>query len=120
MAIAARLRHRVTISRWTPGAPDDVGHKEPTYVDDPEPTPANLQEVSLRGAREVTGPDLDQVAIVDAIVFLPITTAIDGRDRLKGVSPAWIAGKAWSIIGQPRDAGGRGRHIEIDAQRIRA
>lgn len=121
MAIAGRLRHRVTISRWTQGSADRAGHAAISYVDDATPTAANVQELSLRGgAREVSGPDLDQVALADALVFLPITTTIDGRDRIVGVSPAAIAGRTWSIIGLPRDAGGRGRHIEIDAQRVRA
>lgn len=120
MGIEGRLRHRVRIGRWTPGALDRAGHAEPTFVDDEDATPANVQERSLRGSTEVNGPDLDQVAVIDAIVFLPMSTSIDGRDRITGVSPAWIAGKVWAIIGQPRDAGGRGRHIELDAQRIRA
>lgn len=120
MAIESRLRHRVRISRRVAGATSGWGKQAVTFTDDATDTPALVQERSLAGSREISGPDLDQVALIDTQIFLPIGTVLTGRDRLTGVSPASIAGRVYQIIGEPRDAGGRGRHLELDAERLRA
>lgn len=113
MPIAARFRHTLTISRWTPsGSSDSGGHAIAGYVDDADTLKGNLQE---RAARKVPSGELEGVALSNAIVFLPIvasTTSLKAPDRLKK------DGLVYQIIGLPRDAGGRGRHFEADLVRV--
>jgi hypothetical protein len=113
MAIAARFRHSLTISRYTEsGTANARGNQAKSYVDDTEPIMGNLQE---RAAREVPTGELAGVAISNAIAFLPIATAtstLRAPDRLKK------AGLVYELLGLPRDAGGRGRHLEADLRRV--
>ncbi len=70
----------------------------------------NLQE---RVAREVPTGELAGVALSDAIAFL---ADHDGPrrapDRLKK------GALVYELVGLPRDAGGRGRHLEADLRRV--
>ncbi len=113
MAIAARFRHSLTISRFTESGNANARGNQPTsYVDDALPVTGNLQE---RAAREVPTGELAGVAISNAIVFLPITAAtstLRAPDRLKK------DGLGYEFLGLPRDAAGRGRHLEADLRRV--
>lgn len=113
MAIAARFRHTLTISRFTEsGAVNARGNQAKSYVDDAAAIKGNLQE---RAAREVPTGELAGVAVSDAIAFLPIsstTSTLRAPDRLKK------AATAYELVGIPRDAGGRGRHLEADLRRV--
>lgn len=113
MPIASRFRHTLTISRWTDtGSKDSGGHAVSAYVDDEDTIKGNVQE---RAAREVTTGELEGVALSDAIGFLPIqdaTTSLKAPDRLIK------SGLFYQLVGLPRDAGGRGRHLEADLVRV--
>jgi len=110
VSIAARFRHSLTISRFTEsGTANARGNLVTGYVDDAAPIMGNLQE---RKAREVPTGELSGVALSDAIAFLPIATSIAARDRIKKAS------LVYEILGLPRDAGGRGRHLEADLRRV--
>lgn len=113
MPIAARLRHTLTISRWTDtGSRDDGGHAVVAYVDDAASVMGNVQD---RGSREVPTGELKDVAVSNAIGFLPIqasTTSLKAPDRLTK------SGLVYQLVGLPRDAGGRGRHLEADLVRV--
>ena len=113
MNIAARFRHELTISRFTEsGTANARGNLTRGYVDDAEPIMGNLQE---RAAREVPTGELSGVALSDAIAFLPITAATGtllAPDRLKK------GALVYELVGIPRDAGGRGRHLEADLRRV--
>jgi hypothetical protein len=113
MPIASRLRHTLTISRWTDtGATDSGGHKVGTYIDDADTVMGNVQD---RASREVPTGELEGVAVSNAIGFLPIraaTTSLKAPDRLLK------SGLVYQLVGLPRDAGGRGRHLEADLVRV--
>ena len=113
MAIAARFRHALTISRFVEsGSANARGNLVKGYADDAAPIMGNLQE---RKAREVPTGELSGVALSDAIAFLPITAATGtllAPDRLKKGS------LVYELVGIPRDAGGRGRHLEADLRRV--
>jgi hypothetical protein len=113
MPIAARLRHTLTISRWTDtGSKDNGGHAIVSYVDDDDTVMGNVQD---RASREVPTGELKDVAVSNAIGFLPIAaaaTSLKAPDRLKK------EGLIYQLVGLPRDAGGRGRHLEADLVRI--
>lgn len=115
MAIAARFRHEIVISRFgESGTPNARGNLTRGYVADADPVMGNVQE---RKAREVPTGELDGVALSDAIGFLPITTAttsLQAPDRLLRAS------LIYELVGLPRDAGGRGRHLEADLRRVTA
>lgn len=106
MAIAHRFRHAITISRWTLGATTDPrGRRNDSWVDDGSAIAGNVQR---RASREVPTGEAGTVAISNAIGFLPIGTVVNDRDRLK------VGASTYAIVGPPRDAGGRGRHLELD------
>ncbi len=110
MAIAARFRHELTISRFTEsGSANARGNLVRGYVDDAATIKGNLQE---RAAKEVPSGELAGVALSDAIAFLPITTVLLAPDRLK------LGALVYELLGLPRDAGGRGRHLEADLRRV--
>jgi len=110
VSIAARFRHELTISRFTEsGTANARGNLVKGYIDDAEPILGNLQE---RKAREVPTGELGGVALSDAIAFLPITTVLTAPDRVKKGS------LVYELLGLPRDAGGRGRHLEADLRRV--
>lgn len=110
MSISTRFRHSLTISRFTEsGTANARGNQPKSYVDDAEPIRGNLQE---RAAREVPTGELAGVALSDAIAFMPITTVLTAPDRLK------LGALVYELVGLPRDAGGRGRHLEADLRRV--
>jgi hypothetical protein len=108
MPIASRFRHELTLRRTTPsGAADARGHQAPTTEE--AALRGNLQE---RRAREVPSGEIAGVAISDAIAFLPLAIPFEpGEIELAGVR--------YEALGTSRDAGGRGRHRELDLRRIR-
>jgi hypothetical protein len=113
MAITARFRHTLTISRFIEnGTANARGNLVKGYVDDTATIKGNLQE---RAAREVPSGELAGVALSDAIAFLPIsatTSTLRAPDRLK------LGALVYELLGLPRDAGGRGRHLEADLRRV--
>lgn len=113
MTITARFRHTLTISRFgESGTANARGNLVRGYVDDTATIKGNLQE---RAAKEVPSGELAGVALSDAIVFLPITsatTSLGAPDHLK------LGARVYELIGLPRDAGGRGRHLEADLRRV--
>ncbi len=113
MSIAARFRHSLTISRFIEsGTANARGNLVKGYVDDTATIKGNLQE---RAAREVPTGELAGVAVSDAIAFLPIaaaTSSLRAPDRLK------LGALVYELLGLPRDAGGRGRHLEADLRRV--
>lgn len=115
MSITARFRHTLTIARFgESGTANARGNRVAGWVDDAATIKGNLQE---RAAKEVSTGELGGVALSDAIVFLPITTAtssLRAPDRLK------LGALVYQLIGLPRDAGGKGRHLEADLRRVTA
>lgn len=113
MSISTRFRHTLTISRFTESGTANARGNQPTsYVDDALTVKGNLQE---RAAREVPSGELAGVAVSNAIVFLPIapaTTTLVAPDRLR------LGALVYELLGLPRDAGGRGRHLEADLRRV--
>jgi hypothetical protein len=116
VSIAARLRHELVVEQYTEGADTPRGHKAITYVDG-ETIQGLVQEQksSSGSAAELTGPDFDEVVVAKANVFLPIDAPVTERDRLRIVA----TGARYELIGPLRDAGGRGRHLEVEARRIK-
>lgn len=109
MPIASRFRHTITISRWTEGGSTSArGRRNDTWVDDTETTLGNIQGRSGRELTDETG----NIAVTDAIGFLAIDTVISARDRIK------MGGSTYQVVGPPRDAGGRGRHLELDLRLV--
>lgn len=108
MAIAARFRHTLVLRRTVrSGTPDARGH---LVVTPEEATVAgNLQE---RQARDVGTGELAGLPVSDAIAFLPITIPFE-PDEIE------CSGIRYEALGSTRDAGGRGRHRELDLRRIR-
>lgn len=115
MVIATRFRHTLTISRFIEsGTANARGNQPKTYIDDTATIKGNLQE---RAAREVPTGELAGVAISNAIAFLPIAAAtsnLRAPDRLK------LGALLYELVGLPRDAGGRGHHLEADLRRVTA
>ena len=113
MAIAARFRHELVVEVYTPGTTTDArGHTSTTatWVDGP----AFHGLIQERKAREIPTGDLAGVAISDATAFVPIGTAVRSVDRIRRLD----TGARYAILGEPRDAGARGRHLELDARRL--
>lgn len=109
MAIATRFRHLLTIRRFVAtGAINARGNRPAAWVDDP-PLRGNLQE---RTAREIPTGEIAGVALSDAIAFLPTGIALRTPDRIVK------DGLVYEVLGLPRDAGGRGRHLEVDLRRV--
>lgn len=113
MPIAARFRHTITISRLTSlGTANARGNRPKAYVDDAATIKGNIQD---RASREVPTGELADVATSDAIAFLPIAAAtmlLRAPDRLT------TSLLVYQLVGIPRDAGGRGRHLEADLRRV--
>lgn len=108
MAIASRFRHALVLRRSTPsGAPDARGHATPVVEE--ASIAGNLQE---RSARNVEAGELTGLAVSDAIAFLPATIPFEPDEIETG-------GLRYRVLGSTRDAGGRGRHREVDLRRIR-
>lgn len=108
MAIASRFRHTLILRRTTPsGAADARGHQAATI--EAATIKGNLQE---RKARDVSGGELHGLAVSDAIAFLPLTIPFEP-------SEIETSGIRYTALGTSRDAGGRGRHRELDLRRVR-
>jgi hypothetical protein len=115
VSIAARFRHELVISRFgESGTPNARGNLAAGWVDDAAALMGNLQE---RKAREVSTGELGGVALSDAIAFLPITAA---TSSLRAPDRLLHAARVYELVGLPRDAGGRGRHLEADLRRVTA
>ena len=109
MPIAARFRHTLVLRRSVvSGAADGRGHQARTTE---EATLAgNLQE---RRARDVAQGELAGLPISDAIAFLPMAIPFE-PDEIE------LEGVRYEALGSSRNAGGRGRHRELDLRRVRA
>lgn len=108
MAIAARFRDTLILRRSVRSGPRDArGHQVATIE---EATLAgNLQE---RAARDVRTGELAGLAVSDAIAFLPVSIPFEPDEIETG-------GIRYETLGSSRNAGGRGRHRELDLRRIR-
>ncbi len=105
------------IERYTLGAATPRGHQAVSYVDDPTTIRGLVQEQKSRsgGTNEITGPDLYEAVIVKAAIFLPINATVTEHDRLRRAD----TGARYELVGPLRDAGGRGRHLEVEARRVK-
>lgn len=117
MSIAARLRHELVIERHTEGATTPRGHASVSYVDVAPAIRGLVQErrSESQGGTEVSGPDHDQTVVAMADIFLPIDAPVTERDRLRRSD----TGVRYELVGPLRDAGGRGRHLEVEARRVK-
>lgn len=105
MAIAARLRHQVAVHRLVPGDETDARGDR---LDSWEADDAIAGLVQRRSSRQQRGTELHGLGSVDGRAFLPIGTAVGPNDYLEH------DGTLYEIAGPARDAGGRGRHLELD------
>lgn len=110
MGITARFRHSLVIGRWTASAVDSAGHKVVSFVAQPA-IMGNLQETD---GHEVVAPEFGDAVISNAIAFLPIGAVLYARDRIT-FGPA-----VYEVLGAPRDAGGRGRHLEVNLRTVKS
>lgn len=110
MSLEALMRHSIQV--WTPatGAEDAWGHVDPAPWVEGASVRGLVQE---RAGKEVAGPDLGGTVIVNAVVYLPIGTAVTPRDRLERTD----TGAMYDVL-YVRDAAGQGHHLEIDCRRI--
>ena len=106
MPIESRFRHAVVIHRWEAGDEDQVDARG-NRTDEWEPDEAIAGNVQDRASREIRGTDPDGVGVTDAIAFLPVGTDVDGHDYIQA------NGSLYEVLGPARDAGGRGRHLEV-------
>jgi hypothetical protein len=110
MGIASRFRHDIVVSRWTEGTTTDSrGHRDDAWVDDDEPIRGWIQP---RASREVETDETAGTALSDAIAYVGPNEVITDRDYLKEGS------RVFEVVGPPRDAGGRGKHFEIDLLQV--
>lgn len=110
MAIASRFRHTIVIHRWTAGgATDSRGARNDTW--EPEPTTVRGWVQPRRG-REIGTDEGAAVAISDSMAFLDISAVVSPRDILQE------GDRLFAIVGPARDAGGRGRHLELDLRLV--
>jgi len=116
MSIRARFRHELVIERATPGATTPRGHTLEGFTDVSPSVWGLVQERPdrSRGGAEVDAPDHDQLVLPLADVWLPFGTEITNRDRLRVVA----TGVRYEVVGPIVDAGGRGRHLEAECQRV--
>lgn len=113
MSIAMRFRHTLTLSRFgETGTANARGNRPTAYTDDASTLRGNVQE---RAARELPSGESAGVAVSDAIGFLPITAA---TSSLRAGDRIHANGFTYELLGLPRDAGGRGRHLEADLRRV--
>lgn len=111
MSFAALLNERVVIERVTPGAEDEWGNPALEWATlatvDGSVQPKSATEVALQsqGGAEIT---------THVIYLLP--TDITGADRVRLEADA--EGPYYQLTGKPRDAAGRGHHLECDAREI--
>lgn len=106
MPIEARFRHELVIHRLVPGADTTArGNRVDTW--EPQDPIAGLIQPGLRGAHELRGTEPDQLGFDDALGYVSIGTVVAGADYIqKGES-------LFEVIGPASDAGGRGRHLEL-------
>lgn len=105
MAIASRFRHSLVIGRFTAGSTrDSAGHRADTFV----PQAAIMGNLQDRASVEIVAPEFEGVSFSNAIGFLPIGTVLSPRDRIT------FGAAVYEVLGMPRDAGGKGRHLEVD------
>lgn len=112
MSIAARFRHTFVIEKFTEGATTQRGHKVVSYPD--QGTIKGLAQERKGGSSEVTAPDQGERVIAIADIFLPLDAAVTARDRLRRSD----TGVRYELVGPLRDAGGRGRHLQVEARRV--
>jgi head-tail adaptor len=115
MPIAARLRHRLAILRLTPGVEDERGVPAQTWTvlatvrGWVQPRVGKRDSVTEGGDHTQGGP-----VTSDHTVFL-LPTDVRAADVVR-FDPD--DGRRYEITGL-RDAGGRGRHLELDARLVK-
>lgn len=110
MAITSRFRHTIVIHRWTQGgATDSRGTRNDTWEVDEDTV---LGWIQPRRSREIGTDEGAPLAISDHLGFLPATAVVSGRDILQE------SARLFAIVGPARDAGGRGRHLELDLRLV--
>ena len=113
MAIADRFRHDILVHRWTVGgATDSRGARNDTYVPTPPTIRGWIQPRSSLARGEAAVLEGAPVAISDTIAFLPIDAVVNDRDMLEE------SARLFEVVGPVRDAGGRGRHLELDLRQV--
>jgi hypothetical protein len=109
MPIASRFRHDLVILRRAAGSADARGDVADTFTPQ-DPIKGRLHP---HVSSELRGVEPEGVARADGWAFLPIDTAIAAADRIQDVT-ASAEGPVYEVVGIPRDAAGRGRHLELD------
>lgn len=110
MSIASRFRHDIVIHRWTAGgATDSRGHRDDTWVPVVPPVRGWIQP---RASREIQAAETAGVAVSDHLAFVDIRAVITAKDILQESE------HLYDVIGQPRDAAARGKHLEISLREV--
>jgi len=106
MGIASRFRHDIAIHRWTTGgSTDSRGQRNDTW----EPDATSVRGwIQPRSSREVETGGGAGPAVSDALGFVDIAAVITARDILQE------SAHLYEVVGTPRDAAARGKHLEID------
>lgn len=110
MPIASRFRQSLVIQRYAAGSPDARGDVAATFTPQApirgwiQPSPKPPTELR---ALEPAGASTDR-----AIAFLPFGTTIGPADRIA------LGDELYEVVGPAADAGGRGKHLEVDLLRV--
>lgn len=115
MTFGRLLRHRVTVQRPADAPPEDEWG-QPTlapYADVATDVPALIQEGTGRQANETPESHQQGAVIRGALIFLPWGTDVTTHDRLHRAA----TGDTWEVQ-MVVDAGGQGRHLELQAERV--
>lgn len=110
MPIADRFRHELVIHRHTPGNDTD-GRGD--RIDSWEPQAAIPGLITpWRPSREFRTGEPASVGFVDSLGFVAIGTVIGIDDYIQKGS------ELYHVVGPAQDAGGRGRHLEVDLVQV--
>lgn len=117
MAITDRFRHRLVIHRLQPGGDTDGrGNRVDTW-EPSDPVPGLV--MPWKPSREFRGIEPEGVGVVDSIGFLTIGTVVGPADYIVPVADEVFEGdEVFEVIGPAQNAGGRGRHLELDLHEV--
>lgn len=104
MAIASRFRHELVISRRQNGETNDRGDATVTFQAQ-SPIAGLIQE---HAGTEIRGSEPALTGRTEAWLYVPIGTEVAIRDRVTH------GDRVYELVSEPRDAAGRGRHLEAD------
>lgn len=113
MAIADRFRHSLVVERLgTSTGTSPRGHALQALADD-HATRGLVEETA---GREIEGPELGSTVVANVRIFVAAGEDVTEADvvRRVDVDPA----RRYEVL-FVRDPGGRGRHLELDARRIK-